>query len=200
MRTIAARIRNTKTELDALGETLTKAEYDEIVQQLTNITLADGTKTKVSLTDANGELRNTYDIVSDIAEVWDQMSANQQAALAETLAGTRQQNIFYSLVQNFDEATNAMDLMANSTGKLQAAYDIYLQTTTAHINQFKTAFSELGTDIFDTGAMNMFIDFGTMLLNITDKAVDVSKVFGAIGPVLMAFAGAKTISGIKSFA
>lgn len=200
LRTIAARIRNTKTELDALGETLTKAEYDEIVQQLTNITLADGTKTKVSLTDANGELRNTYDIVSDIAEVWDQMSANQQAALAETLAGTRQQNIFYSLVQNFDEATNAMDLMANSTGKLQAAYDIYLQTTTAHINQFKTAFSELGTDIFDTGAMNMFIDFGTMLLNITDKAVDVSKVFGAIGPVLMAFAGAKTISGIKSFA
>ncbi len=200
LRTIAARIRNTKTELDALGETLTKAEYNEIVQQLTNITLADGTKTKVSLTDANGELRNTYDIVSDIAEVWDQMSANQQAALAETLAGTRQQNIFYSLVQNFDEATNAMDLMANSTGKLQAAYDIYLQTTTAHINQFKTAFSELGTDIFDTGVMNMFIDFGTMLLNITDKAVDVSKVFGAIGPVLMAFAGAKTISGIKSFA
>lgn len=200
LRTIAARIRNTKTELDALGETVTDAEYNNIVETLTNITLADGSKVKVSLKDANGELRSTYDIIKDIASVWKYMGANEQAALAETLAGTRQQNIFYSLVENFDEASNAMDLMSGSMGAMQSAYDIFLTSTTAHINQFKAAFSELSTDFIDTGIMNLFIDFGRILVEVADGAVNLTKVFGSLGPIVAAFAGYKVASGIKSFA
>ena len=200
LRTIAARIRNTKTELDALGETVTDAEYNNIVETLTNITLADGSKVKVSLKDANGELRSTYDIIKDIASVWKYMGANEQAALAETLAGTRQQNIFYSLVENFDEASNAMDLMSGSMGAMQSAYDIFLTSTTAHINQFKAAFSELSTDFIDTGIMNLFIDIGRILVEVADRAVNLTDVFGSLGPIVAAFAGYKVASGIKSFA
>lgn len=79
LRTIAARIRNTKTELDELGESMTKAEYDKLVQSLSNH--------NVKLTDANNEFRSTYDIVADIAKEWDNMSSMEQAALAETLSG-----------------------------------------------------------------------------------------------------------------
>lgn len=79
LRTIAARIRNVGTELDDLGETMTKVEYDEIVQALT--------KYSVSLTDSNGELRNTYDILYDLSQMWDTLSNNEQAALAKTLSG-----------------------------------------------------------------------------------------------------------------
>lgn len=200
LRTIAARIRNTKTELDALGETVTDAEYNNIVETLTNITLADGSKVKVSLKDANGELRSTYDIIKDIASVWKYMGANEQAALAETLAGTRQQNIFYSLVENFDEASNAMDLMSGSMGAMQSAYDIFLTSTTAHINQFKAAFSELSTDFIDTGLMNLFIDLGRILVEVADGAVNLTKVFGPLSSIVTAFAGYKVVSGIKSFA
>lgn len=200
LRTIAARIRNTKTELDALGETVTDAEYNNIVETLTNITLADGSKVKVSLKDANGELRSTYDIIKDIASVWKYMGDNEQAALAETLAGTRQQNIFYSLVENFDEASNAMDLMSGSMGAMQSAYDIFLTSTTAHINQFKAAFSELSTDFIDTGLMNLFIDFGRILVEVADGAVNLTKVFGPLSSIVTAFAGYKVVSVIKSFA
>lgn len=197
LRTIAARIRNTKTELDALGETVTDAEYNNIVETLTNITLADGSKVKVSLKDANGELRSTYDIIKDIASVWKYMGANEQAALADTLAGTRQQNIFYSLVENFDEASNAMNLMSGSMGAMQRAYDVFLTSTTAHINQFKAAFSELSTDFIDTGAMNWIIDRGRNVIEIVDGMI---KQFGALGSIISVFAGYKAINGIKSFA
>ena len=200
LRTIAARIRNTKTELDELGESVTEAEYNNIVETLTNITLADGSKVKVSLKDANGELRSTYDIIKDIASVWKYMGANEQAALAETLAGTRQQNIFYSLVENFAEASNAMTLMSGSIGAMQSAYDVFLTSTTAHINQFKAAFSELSTDLIDTGIMNLFIDIGRILVEIADGAVNLTKVFGPLSSVVTAFAGYKVVSGIKSFA
>lgn len=197
LRTIAARIRNTKTELDELGESVTEAEYNNIVETLTNITLADGSKVKVSLKDANGELRSTYDIIKDIASVWKYMGANEQAALAETLAGTRQQNIFYSLVENFNEASNAMALMSGSMGAMQSAYDVFLTSTTAHIDQFKVAFAELSTDFIDTGAMNWVIDRGRDFIEIIDG---MTKSFGALGPIIAAFTGYKVVSGIKSFA
>ena len=181
LRTISARIRNTTTELDELGETLTSAEYDEIVQKLTDITLDDGSKVSVSLTDATGELRSTYDIISDIASVWDKMSANQKAALAETLAGTRQQNIFYSLVENFGEAQNAMNLMGNSMNAMQDAYDTFLTSTTAHLNQFRAAFSELSSDVVNSKAMNFLIDRGRNAIEGFDWLVKFSKNGGVIG-------------------
>ena len=80
LRTIVARIRNVKTELDDLGEAMTSAEYDEVVQALT--------KNNVALTDQAGNLRNTYDVLLDLSEAWKDMSESEQAALAKTLSGT----------------------------------------------------------------------------------------------------------------
>ena len=90
LRTIAARLRSTKTELDELGETMTDAEYGNLVAALT--------KYNVALTDATGEFRSTYDIVADIAAIWDDLSTMEQAALANAIAGVRQQSVFYSMV------------------------------------------------------------------------------------------------------
>lgn len=81
LRTIAARLRNVKTELDDLGETMTEAKYQELVSSLTDA--------KVSLVDQNGELRSTYDILKDLAAVWDDLSSGEQAALATNIAGKR---------------------------------------------------------------------------------------------------------------
>ena len=78
LRTIAARIRKTTTELDELGETMSEAKYEELVNALTGY--------GVKLTE-NGQYRSTYDILKDIAAVWDDISSMDQAALAETLAG-----------------------------------------------------------------------------------------------------------------
>lgn len=79
LRTIAARIRKTKTELDDLGEAMTEAEYDDLVNALT--------KYNVKITDVNGEFRSTYDIIKDIAAIWDTLDSKSQAALTEKLAG-----------------------------------------------------------------------------------------------------------------
>lgn len=78
LRTIAARIRNTKSELDDLGETMTKADYEALVKSLTDA--------KVALTD-NGEFRSTKDILADLAHEWENLGSMQQAALAKTISG-----------------------------------------------------------------------------------------------------------------
>lgn len=157
LRTIAARIRNTKTELDELGEAMTDAEYDNLVQSLT--------KANVSLTGANGELRSTYDILQDIAKVWGKMGKNDQAALAETLAGTRQQNIFYSLINQFNEASNAMDAMASSSGAMASANSVYMESVGAKADRMKASFQELASTLLDSGILGALYDIGNAALN-----------------------------------
>ena len=44
-------------------------------------------KYDVAVKDSNGELRSTYDILSDLSPKWEQMSKAEQVALGNTLAG-----------------------------------------------------------------------------------------------------------------
>ena len=176
LRTIAARIRNTKTELDDLGEEMSEASYGELVQQLTDF--------NVALTTANGEYRSTYDIMYDIAQQWSKMTSMEQAALATAMSGTRQQAVFYSIIEQFQEAEGAMRSMADSTGELQASYDTYLESTTAHINQFKAAFQELASDTFTADFLNEFIDLGTTLIGVLETVMKIVDTVGGLNTVL----------------
>ena len=182
LRTVAARIRNTKTELDELGEVMSEAEYDELVQGLT--------KYNVTLTDAQGNFRSTYDILKDLSNVWNDLSNLEQASIAKLLAGTRQQNVFYSIIGQFDEAKNAMNSMADSAGALQTAYDEYLNTTTAHMETFKTAFAELADTIVNGELLNFFIDFGTEAVEITTAITEFIDSIGGIRTILLAVVAA----------
>ena len=58
---------------------MTEAEYNDLVNALT--------KFNVKITDVNGEFRSTYDIIKDIAAIWDTLDSKSQAALTEKLAG-----------------------------------------------------------------------------------------------------------------
>lgn len=181
LRTIAARLRSTKTELDELGETMTEAEYGDLVAALT--------KYNVALTDMNGEFRSTYDIVADIAAIWDELSTMEQAALANAIAGVRQQSVFFSMVEQFQEASGAMEDMANSAGTLQKSYATFMESTTAHINQFKAAFQSLSQSTFTADFLNGIIDFGTGILKILNAVSNIVNAVGGLNTVLYTTVG-----------
>ena len=176
LRTIAARLRSTTTELDELGESMTEAQYGELVAALT--------KYNVALTDINGEFRSTYDIVADIAAIWNELSTMEQAALANAIAGVRQQSVFFSMVEQFQEASGAMEDMANSAGTLQESYATYMDSVTAHINQFKAAFQSLSQTTFSSDFLNGIIDFGTGILGVLETLMRLTDVLGGLNGVL----------------
>lgn len=106
---------------------------------------------------------------------------------------TRQQAVFYSLMNNFDEARNAMTAMANSEGELQKANDVYLDTIGAHVQQLKNAFDTLFYNDGTVEFINAIVDLGTGLLKILNLVVDVADAFGGwkvVIPVITAIAGA----------
>lgn len=172
LRTIAARIRNTKTELDALGETDNFAKYDQLVQALTRY--------NVKLTDVTGQYRSTYDILQDISKIWDQLNSMEQAALAQQLAGTRQQAVFYSIIEQFKEAEDAVTAMENAGGTLKESYDFYLDSISAHVNTFKNAWVDLSSTIADKGTVTKIVDTGTAIVNVANKLAKINLLLPTI--------------------
>lgn len=180
LRTITARIRKTKTELDDLGETVNSAKYQEVLDMLTG--------KGVALTDANG-YRATYDILKDIASIWNELDTMSQAAIAEQLAGNRQQNVFYSIINQFQEAEGAMTEMQNSTGALSDAYGKYMNSIEAHIGSFKAAYESLAQTVVNSDFAKGIVDAGTAILNTLDKVFSALDKIGGILPVITGFVG-----------
>ena len=160
LRTISARIRKTKTDLDDLGEVMTESQHDEMIQALT--------KYHVYLTDMNGEYKSTYEIMRDISEQWDNMTSMEQAALAELVSGTRQQVVFYSIIENFKEASGAMEAMANSAGALSNSYDIYLGTAAAQVERLGIAWKTFSMDFVNGDLLKSLINIGIAILKAAD--------------------------------
>jgi len=182
LRTIIARLRNVKTEIEETGEVWNEAKYQELIDALTS--------GGVQLQEATGALRNPFEVLSDLADKWSTLSTDVKAAITTALAGTRQQDVFSSLMGQFGEATGAMEAMADSAGALEGAYDVFLDSMTAHINTFKAALQELSRTAIDSGFVNSIVDIGTNVLELLEPiAGAIGHITSALGPLGTAIAG-----------
>lgn len=82
MRTITARIRNTGVELNDLGEEL-EDDYNTIPKYREQLMALSG----VDILDGAGQFRATYDIISDLADVWGTLDSQARAAITTMVAG-----------------------------------------------------------------------------------------------------------------
>ena len=76
----------------------------------------------VELLDSEGDWRDMSDIYADVAEKWDTLDAKQRAYLATTMAGVRQQNVFYALMNDMSKgAENGSRAWELYTGAMNSA-------------------------------------------------------------------------------
>src|SRR5690606_24144860 len=61
----------------------------------------------IDIEDTNGNLRSTYDILSDMAKVFPTLTAEQRQYLGELAAGNRQIKALNAIVDGWSDVTNA---------------------------------------------------------------------------------------------
>lgn len=189
LKTIYARMGDIESGLDA--ET-TLGHYTEEMKAM-----------GVNVLDANGKLRDMGSVIEEIGGKWQSMSREQQIALSQIMAGTRQYNNLLSLFDNWDMYTKALDTSAKSAGTLQKQQDIYMESTQAHLNQLRAASEDLYDSLLDPKGINPVIDGLTTITNLMSNFVD---SIGGGGNVLLALGsiGTKVFSqqlatGIATF-
>lgn len=194
-KTVSARIRSAKTELEELGEDTTDladgfSKYREELIALTGVDIMED----------EDHYKSMLTIFNELASVWDNLRSDEaRSRVAEILGGTRNLSGIMSTIQNIKDAQNAYNDALNSTGVSMEANNIYMETTEAHVGQLKASFQELSVDVFNSDFMKGFVDGARTAIEAIDSIVEHIGVLGTtITGVLGGVAIAKGVTAFKS--
>lgn len=160
MRTIIARLRDNTTELNELGELDVEFKYEDILSAVGNA--------GVAVRDTNGDLRSSYAILSDLAEAWDDMSKAEQAALTKALAGTRQTNVFASLMNNFASARDALAQTSEAEGTMARSYAVYTQSVEGYASKLNATYQEFSKNFLTDDIIKRALSFADSALKVAN--------------------------------
>lgn len=161
VRTISLRLAGTeeaKDELASLGEDVddfvvqTSSKTQQIIKDYTAV--ASNAYQGVDVLDANGNLRNTYDILLDIAKVYKEIQeedkkagTNRANALVEAIAGKNRSNIASSILLNPEMLESVYNSALDADGAAMKELDSYMESLDAKVAQFQNRLQELESDL-----------------------------------------------------
>ena len=173
LKVLSMRIRGTKTELEDMGESTegmveNTSKLQAQVKALTNVDGNGG----VDILKDDGSFRSTYDILLDIAEVWDRINETDpknQAALLEILAGKTRGSQLASILQNPKDLKEAYEMAKNSAGSAMAENEKYLDSIQGKIDQFNNSLQTMWMNTINSDSVKLIVDAGNGLVKIIDK-------------------------------
>lgn len=136
-----------------------------------------------SLKKNNNEFKSTYEILDSLAKVWNtgQLDEFTKADILERVAGKRQGNIVAAMLNNWKDATAALETGLNSAGSAMREFENIQQSTEYKLNQFRNAVIGFWQNLIDQQGIKTAIDSGTELINILTKLTNTT---GLLPPVI----------------
>lgn len=185
LKTVAMRLRGTDTKtmeeegLETDGAVTSKSKLQSKVKSLSGVDI---------LTDT-GAYKSTYQILSEIADVWKDINDMDQAALLELLAGKRAGSVMSAILQNPKTLKDAFESANNAAGSALAENEKYLDSIQGRIDLFNNAVQTMWNNALDSDVVKFFVDVGTALVKFVDKLGLIPSILLAIG----SFKGLKAV-------
>ncbi len=154
----------------------------------------------VAIEDANGNLRSTYDILHDYAQVFPTLTSEQKQYFGELAAGKRQVNVFNAIVDEMATVDTAINQSIDSLGAAEKENETYRQSIQGLKNEFENQFQMLSKEAIDSDWIKNLISAGTdfleVLTNIVKQEDIMSGTIGVITDIIKGLASIlKDISG-----
>lgn len=91
----------------------------------------DGATKTLSLFDEQGKMLSTFDVLSKLAEDWNQMTEAEQSNVALTIGMKTQIDVLSATLMNFDSALEATKVAQNSAGSAMRENEAYMESLAA---------------------------------------------------------------------
>lgn len=165
MKTVSARIRSATSELTEMGE-----EVDDLVTSTSKYRAEIKSLSGVDIMESDGKTyRSVYNILKDIAEVYDSLSDINKAQLLEDLAGKRNAQVVASIITNIDDLTGSYEAAQNAAGTLATANETYLDSIQGKMNQLSTSYEQLSMKLLSNNAIKFVVDVLKLLVNVLNS-------------------------------
>ena len=186
MKTVSMYLRAAKTEAEEAGESTEGManSVSELREEL--LALTNG---KVDIQIDENTFKSTYQIMKELAGVWDELTDITQANILEQIGGKRNANVVSSMLENFNVAEDVVKTAANSAGSALKENEKYLDSINGKIAEFKATFEELSMNFIDSDFVKQVIELGAGLLNVLNVLAKVIDKVGGLNTVLYVTVG-----------
>lgn len=163
LKTISQRLRGIDAEMsgDVLGTAKLQGLFTSITEQYGDV---------VRITDeATGQLRGTYDILKDLAGVWDSLTSNEQQLLGEKIAGKNQITVLQALLNNWEGVEKAIKNVDTAAGSAAREQSAYINSLTGAVNQLKSAIQNMYQGAIDSSFLSEIVKLLTLAVKLVDN-------------------------------
>lgn len=128
-------------------------------------------KLGISVYNANGELKNTYEILETLAPIYKELTNAEKAYVTETIAGKYQAQNAAAILSNWQTAVNATTTALNSNGSAARENAKVLDSIQGHLQKLNSAWEQLSKNLFNSNLLKLIIDIGTAFLNAANSGI-----------------------------
>lgn len=190
LKTVSMYLRAAKTDLEAAGESTEGManSVSELRQELMEITSYTNAPLDIMLDDTT--FKSTYQIMEELAAIWDELSDIDQANILELIGGKRNGNAIVSLLTNWEDAAAAMEAAMNSAGSATEENEKFLDSIQGKLNELQAAFETMARKLIDSDLVKFIVDLGTKAMDVLSWLID------NCGALTTAIAGVSTVMGL----
>lgn len=146
---------------------------------------------RVSLVQANGEFKSTYQIIKDLGAVWNDgtLKANEKALILQEVAGKHQANVLASLLSNAKDLDKIYEDSKNSAGSADAENQRFMDSINGRLNALKENTKGIFLDLSNTDFLKNIISGANAGVSALRKIISTVGAFpSVIGTTTSAFA------------
>lgn len=128
-------------------------------------------KLNLSVYNTDGSLKNTYEILRDLAPVYEDATAAEKAYITETIAGKYQAQNAAAILSNFETALKATETALNSNGSAARENEIAIESIKGKIKDLNAQFQEFARNVISSGLIKVILELGQLLLWVANSGV-----------------------------
>lgn len=142
--------------------------------------------TGISIFDTTGQLRDTYDILNELASVWGKLNVNVQTYLTTTLAGKNRADVLAAVLNNWEGVESAMASAMNSAGSALKEQQAYLDSIEGKQQALANAWQSLADATLNSDVVKFFYDVLTVLTKVIKNTGTLSGWLATILGIIIA--------------
>lgn len=116
-----------------------------------------------------GNIRSWMDVLDELNDKWATLDDVSRNAIATAVAGTRNRNFFNTIMNNWNEIKEAVDISANSVGTAAEKYeDAYANSIEATVNRLTAAWEGFSKKVLNSEVVKGFLKLSSRIVENFD--------------------------------
>lgn len=150
----------------------------------------------IKLRENETTFRDLDSVLEDVASNWDTLNDIEQANIAKSIAGVRQQNLFYVLMQNMSTALEFQTAQYNSLGVAQDRYGKYLDSVQGQQERFNALMEEFKSTVVSDEIVKGVLKIANAILEFINSIGGAKPAITGLISALTLLKGASIVEGI----